>query len=83
MKVLIVDDHEVVANGLALLLKDIFSVEYIIQDQDGRTAIKKAIEYPFDLIILDLSLPNGLDGFEVLRNAFNFSKSENRHFLYA
>ncbi|MDE5413424.1 response regulator [Alkalihalobacterium chitinilyticum] len=67
MKVLIVDDHEVVASGLALLIKDMFSVEYIIQAQDGRTAIKKAIEYTFDLIILDLSLPDGMDGFEVLR----------------
>lgn len=66
MNVLIVDDHEIVRDGLALLLKDAFSIHSILFASEGREAIQKATNYPVDLIIIDLSMPDGLDGFHAL-----------------
>lgn len=62
MNILIVDDHEIVREGLGLLLKDAFSIHSILFASDGREAIRKVTNYPFDLVIIDLSMPNGLDG---------------------
>lgn len=64
MRVLIVDDHEIVRDGLALLLQDFFTIENILFASEGREAIKKALTFPVDLILLDLSMPGGLDGLQ-------------------
>jgi two-component system response regulator NreC len=62
MKVLIVDDHAVVRDGLALLIQDAFVVDSVHFAQEGREAIQLAMQHSFDLILLDLSMPDGLDG---------------------
>ncbi|WP_147534118.1 response regulator transcription factor [Bacillus marasmi] len=66
MNVLIVDDHEIVRDGMALLLKDAFPIESILFAADGREAIQKATNFDVDLVLMDLSMPNGLDGFLAL-----------------
>lgn len=62
MKVLIVDDHAVVREGMALLIQDSFAVDSVHDAQEGREAIQMAMQHSFDLIVLDLSMPDGLDG---------------------
>lgn len=66
MNILIVDDHEIVRDGLALLLKDTLPIHAILFASDGREAIQKALNYPVDLVIIDQSMPNGLDGLHAL-----------------
>lgn len=68
MKVLIVDDHEIVRDGLATLLKDSFSIDSILFASEGREAIQKATNHSIDLVLMDLSMPNGLDGLSSLRD---------------
>ena len=61
--VLIVEDDAAVASGLVTGLKNIgFSVELAA---DGETGTKRALSGEFDLVILDLNLPER-DGFGVL-----------------
>lgn len=67
MDALIVDDHEIVRDGIAMLLKDAFSIHSVLFAADGREALKKAINYPIDLVMTDLSMPNGLDGLQALQ----------------
>lgn len=67
MDALIVDDHEIVRDGLALLLKDAFPIHSILFASDGREAIQKAINFSVDLVLLDLSMPDGLDGLLTLQ----------------
>lgn len=67
MKVMIVDDHEVVRDGLALLLQDFFDIDGVVFASEGREAIQHAFHYPLDLVLLDLSMPEGLDGMETAR----------------
>jgi DNA-binding response OmpR family regulator len=63
-KILIVEDEP----GIALALEDDLTLEgYAVElVQDGTTAVKRARETAFDLMVLDVMLP-GKDGFEVCR----------------
>ena len=63
-RILIVDDEEIVIKScLRILAGDEFQVASV---QDGREALKKIEENPYDVVILDIMLPN-IDGLEVLR----------------
>ena len=62
--ILIVEDDEAIATGLALNLKLAGHVPVVVADGDA--ALASAQESPPDLILLDLNLPK-LDGLEVLR----------------
>ena len=63
-RILIVDDEEIVIRScLRILDGDEFQVESV---QDGREALRKIEENPYDVMILDIMMPN-IDGLEVLR----------------
>lgn len=65
-RVLIVDDHAIVRDALRQLLSveaDDFSVEG--EAADGNVALQMAIEEEWDIILLDVSLPN-MNGIQVL-----------------
>lgn len=63
-KILVIEDSPDIADLLALHLGDEgYQVEL---DQDGRTGLRKALEQSYDLVILDLMLPE-VDGLEICR----------------
>ena len=63
MNILLVDDHAVVRVGLKQLLADAFDDVKITEAGTGHDAIRHVQEAPWDLLILDINLPdtNGLD----------------------
>ena len=64
MRLLLVEDSVDLADQLMPLLRDNgYAVDWLA---DGRDALVRAHDEPFDLAILDLGLP-GMDGLEVLR----------------
>jgi DNA-binding NarL/FixJ family response regulator len=63
-KVLIVDDHKVVAEGLHRLLGDEFEIVGTIND--GASVLEAASRLAPDVVLLDLSLPT-ISGLEALR----------------
>ena len=65
IRVLIVDDHPVVRQGLRVLLEVQDGIEVTGEAGDGPTALARAAEHQPDVILLDLKLP-GLDGLAVL-----------------
>src|SRR3984957_3371259 len=63
--VLLVEDNKGLADGFAELLK-LHGVDVRVA-YDGPSAIKKALEAVPDIILCDLGLPGGMDGFAVAR----------------
>jgi DNA-binding NarL/FixJ family response regulator len=70
IRVLIVDDHPVVRQGLRVLLEVQDGIEVTGEAGDGPTALNLAAEQQPDVILLDLKLP-GLDGLAVLEQLKN------------
>lgn len=66
MRILIVDDHEVVRRGVRSLLESQSGFELCGEAVDGRDAIQKAAELKPDAIVMDISMPN-LNGLEATR----------------
>ena len=63
-RVLLADDHAIVAEGLRLLLKDHCDLVAIVGD--GPSLVAAAIEHRPDIIVADISMP-GFDGLQAVR----------------
>jgi DNA-binding NarL/FixJ family response regulator len=59
-RVLVVDDHPVVRDGVALLLRGDPGLVVVGSAESGRTALERAPQLSPDLVLLDLRLPDML-----------------------
>ncbi|MGB8169313.1 MAG: response regulator transcription factor [Chthoniobacteraceae bacterium] len=66
LRVLLVDDHEVVRRGLATLLEGTEGWEIVGEAADGRCAVKLAQNVLPDVVVMDVVMPE-LNGFEATR----------------
>jgi DNA-binding NarL/FixJ family response regulator len=66
LKVLLVDDHEVVRRGLAALLDVNPGWQIVGEAEDGRHAVRLAQETRPDVVVMDVGMPE-LNGFEATR----------------
>ncbi len=66
VRILIVDDHEVVRHGVRALLSTQPEFEVCGEAVDGMDAIAKATELKPDVIVMDVSMPN-LNGLDATR----------------
>jgi len=66
MRILIVDDHEVVRRGLAQILTENFTGIFIEQARDSNQALAWISQENWDLVLLDINLP-GRSGLDVLQ----------------
>jgi PAS domain S-box-containing protein len=69
MRILIVDDHEVVRRGVRNLLESHSSWRICGEAADGRDAVRKAKELKPTVVVLDISMPelNGLEAAGLIR----------------
>ncbi len=67
LRVLLADDHAVVAAGLAALLRTTFDLTGVVSD--GRALVAAAAELRPDVIVTDVSMPllNGIDAIQQIR----------------
>lgn len=68
MKILIVDDHLLIRKGVRLLLERIPAITEVYEAESGTVAMTLAQKYEPSIVLLDLSMPGGLDGFTTARN---------------
>lgn len=64
--ILIVDDHDIVREGIRKILAANSRWEVIAEARDGKEGVAKAIELKPDLVVVDFSLPL-INGLEVTR----------------
>ncbi len=70
LRVLLVDDHAVVRQGLLSLLEDEPDIEVIAEATDGLDAVEKARDLRPDVILMDFSMPrmDGVDATRIIRS---------------
>lgn len=66
IRVLIVDDHEMVREGLAAMLKTAPDLELVGQASDGDYAVALAVKTHPDVVLMDLEMPQ-VDGITATR----------------
>ena len=66
VKVLLVDDHQVVRAGLKALLESTGRVDVVGEASSGEEAVEKARILEPDIVIMDLAMP-GMDGVQATR----------------
>lgn len=72
IKVLIADDHRVVREGLAAILKTKENIVVVGEAQDGQEAIEKARSLLPDVVLMDVSMPRttGVEATRQLKREF-------------
>src|SRR6185437_6747812 len=72
IKVLIADDHRVVREGLAAILKTKEDIHVLGEAQDGMEAVEKARSLVPDVILMDVSMPRmgGVEATRIIKREF-------------
>ncbi|GAB3895203.1 response regulator transcription factor [Spirosoma agri] len=63
IKLMLVDDHSIVRDGIRLLLEQAEGLEIIDEANDGEEALEKLKSHQPDLVLMDISLP-GMSGIQ-------------------
>jgi DNA-binding NarL/FixJ family response regulator len=63
VRTVVVDDHEIMREGIGALLRKCGDIELVGQAGDGRSAVELVIQLRPDLVIMDIGMPklNGID----------------------
>jgi DNA-binding NarL/FixJ family response regulator len=71
-KILIVDDHQVVIEGIKGALREHSEFEVVVEALDGLQAVELAKSLKIDIVIMDISMPN-LNGIEATKQIKQFN----------
>ena len=66
IKVLVVDDHDLVRTGITRMLADIDGLQVVGQADSGEESLKKARDLKPDVVLMDVKMP-GIGGLEATR----------------
>ncbi len=66
IRVLVVDDHDLVRTGITRMLADIDGLQVIGQADSGEESLKRARELKPDVVLMDIKMP-GIGGLEATR----------------
>lgn len=71
IKVIIIDDHDIMREGLKQILAGNDAIEVIAEGGDSATAVQLAKQKKADVMLLDISLPdrNGIEAIKYIRKA--------------
>ncbi|MEV6941356.1 response regulator transcription factor [Streptomyces sp. NPDC051172] len=67
MRVLLVDDQELIRTALSMVMADIEDVEVVGEAATGKDAVRLAGELAPDVVVMDIRMP-GMDGIEATRH---------------
>ncbi|MFQ6122010.1 MAG: response regulator [Dehalococcoidales bacterium] len=66
IKILVVDDHAIMRDGIRALLGIHDDIEIVGEASEGKEAIEKALELAPNVVVMDIAMP-GMDGLEATR----------------
>jgi DNA-binding NarL/FixJ family response regulator len=71
LKLMLVDDHEVVRMGLRMLLEQVADVEIVAEAGSAEEAIRLCAIHQPDVVIMDIRMPPGSSGIDACRTIVN------------
>lgn len=76
MRILLVDDHEMLRDGLCALLTREPDIEVVAQARDGEEAVQRALALQPDVVLMDILMPvlNGVEATRRLKQALPDTK---------
>lgn len=74
IKILLVDDHELVRTGISRILNDVKDFNVVASVGSGEEAVELCRKIPPDIIMMDVSMP-GIGGLEATRKILRFCDS--------
>jgi len=74
IKVLVVDDHDLVRMGISRMLSDVAGLTIIGEASSGEEAISQARELKPDVILMDVRMP-GIGGLEATRKLLQYDRN--------
>ncbi|MBL4624775.1 MAG: response regulator transcription factor [Flavobacteriales bacterium] len=76
MKILIVDDHKVVRDGVRYILQNQSNFDPVIHEaEDGEEAVEMAGHFSYDVIIMDINMPY-MSGVEATSRIISLKKTQ-------
>ena len=72
IEILLVDDHEIVRDGIKSLLEDEVGFKVTAEAENGKEAIEVCADQNIDLVVMDISMPemNGIEATESIKERF-------------
>lgn len=72
IKILIVDDHKLMREGLRILIEKQSGMKVVGDADNGRTAVKMVRELSPDIVIMDIAMPdlNGIEATHQIKSEF-------------
>ena len=67
IRVIICDDHPIVREGVRMIIGKEKDISLEEEASNGQELLSKLAERDYDVVILDIALPGGLDGIELLK----------------
>ncbi|MFT2091117.1 UvrY/SirA/GacA family response regulator transcription factor [Paraglaciecola sp. 2405UD69-4] len=74
IKLLLVDDHELVRTGIRRILEDVNDFEVVGEATTGEAAVKFCRNSAPDLVLMDMNMP-GIGGIEATKQILRFSEN--------
>ena len=71
IKVLLVDDHKIVRQGVRAYLHTLDDIHVVAESESGAAAVAAVEEYAPDVVLMDLEMPGDLDGIAATRQICN------------
>ena len=72
IRVLVVDDHDLVRSGIVRLLADSDNIDVVGEANCGEDAVKLCRELVPDVVLMDINMP-GIGGLEATRKAVRYN----------
>ena len=72
IQIMLVDDHNIIRDGIRVLLEDEIGFHITAEAENGKEAVKACEDHDFDLIIMDISMPkmNGIEATEKIKKEY-------------
>lgn len=74
IKILVVDDHDLVRTGIVRILKDVKDFEVVAQADSGEAAIEYCRRHSPDIVLMDITMP-GIGGLEATKKLIRICDS--------